>query len=76
MSYLGCRGGLCQPIQLLLAVPDDASVLPSRQGRRYGLVLVVTVKYSVLVPKVADPHLFHPDPDPSFWDERQSGSGL
>jgi hypothetical protein len=40
MSYLGCRSGLCQSIQLLLAVPDDASILPSRQGRRYCLVII------------------------------------
>jgi hypothetical protein len=25
--------------------------------------------------RVADPHSFHPDPDPAFYAEYQSGSG-
>ncbi len=30
--------------------------------------------YSTVLPRVADPHLFHPDPDPAFSAEYRSGS--
>ncbi len=31
--------------------------------------------YRITITRVADPNSFHPDPDPKFWAEYQSGSG-
>ncbi len=63
----------CALVQM--AKPHHALQVRGLEVRTVEEVAPDSDRLTVVLNRVADPHSFHPDPDPAFWAEYRSGSG-